>query len=169
MSHSFGSENTSRKNIHNADAVAIKAGGPVFWDSSATASDALGFHAVASDSLPAAQEGLFVGLAVREISAGERGSVQCAGFFQEARIIKMTRAATTDIFASYPAGAVGDILDFLTVTGVQALTRSGAGSATNDGWFAMLMETFVSSTTQASGVNTLLTFGDTLKVFLRSV
>jgi len=111
---------------------------------------------------------LFCGLATKEIPVGGNGQAMTYGFYQEARIIKMTRAATTDVFASYSAGAIGDILDFLTVTGVQALTRSGAGSATNDGWFAQLMETFVSSTTQASSVNALLTFGDTLKVFLRA-
>jgi len=124
---------------------------------------------VASDSLPAAEEGLFCGLATKEIAAGGRGQAMAYGFFQEARIIKMTRAATTDIFASYSAGAIGDVLDFLTVTGVQALTRSGAGAATNGGYFALLMETFVSSTTQASGVNALLTFGDNLKVFVRAL
>lgn len=164
-----GDKNTRRVTVKNGDAVAIKAGGPVFIDTAETSLSTLGYHGVASDSLPVAEEGLFLGLATREIPVGEEGEVVAYGMFQEARIIKMTRAATTDVFASYSAGALGDIMDFLTVTGVQAMTRSGAGSATQGGDFVRLMETFASSTTQASGINTLLTFGDTLKVFVRAI
>lgn len=91
---------------------------------------------------------LFAGIASRAISAGSQGIVQRLGLCRYTKVLRMTRAATTDAWASYPALAIGDVLVVDTVN--NAVSRNAAGASSAYLGFCMAAETAASATTQAS-------------------
>lgn len=126
---------------------------------------------------------LFYGVATGAIAAGATGKVQVFGFCRNAVVLRATRAASTDVWASTAAGAVGDPLIVNTANNClarQAIPSSYVtGTAASDTLalnlamfapFAVLAETLVSATTVAStssNANTAST--SSAKVFLRAL
>jgi hypothetical protein len=160
----------SRNRIRSDEStVTILKGSPVFFTMDGTRD---GIDAVSAEGLAAAKQGFFAGLSTIDIAPGKIRETIIFGTVEYARVVTATRAATTDVWASYAAIATGDILSVLTATGsVQALTRAGAGSA---GVFPMFaaVGTIASATTQASSVGSATFSGSlystsTLKVFVR--
>jgi len=100
----------------------------------------------ASDGL---NHALFVGLSAEYAHAkGQYGDVVIGGYHAQARVLRMTKAASTDIWASFVAFAIGD---YFTIDSVNnALMRSGAAAAAADQYRVAALEAFVSHTTRAS-------------------
>lgn len=92
---------------------------------------------------------LFIGLSGADAHApGRYGDVIMAGYHRAARVLRMTKAASTDIWASFVAIAIGD---YFTIDSVNnALMRSGAGAAIGNPQKIAALEAFVSHTTRAS-------------------
>lgn len=121
------------------------------------------------------------GVATEAIAAGARGRVQIFGFCRNAVIVRATRAATSDAWASTAAGAVGDVLKIQTAD--NAFVRASipasysTGTAATDTLaidlkmflpFAVLAETLASATTVADSAGPVATVStSTAKVFLR--
>lgn len=150
--------------------VTIKRGAPVVLVTAAASSAKFGYGVKSVESLAAAEQGLFFGLATDDIAPAAFGQT-VFGYVINARIIRMTRAASTDVWASTTAIAVGDVLAINTTAGLQAVSRSGAGSALTNRHAIIAFETFASTTTAASsivaGADTSLIFStSTMKVFV---
>lgn len=151
--------------------LTILKGSPCFFAFDATGD---GLDAVSASGLAAASQTMFAGLALQDIAPGKIRETLVHGLCEFARVITSTRAASTDVWVSYSAGAIGDILSINTATndgssGIQALSRVGAGSA---GVFNMfgLAQTYASATTQASSIGGASLYSvSTLKVFVRSL
>lgn len=131
--------------------VTIKKGGPVFADP--TASNP-GLSVLSAESLAAASQGFFMGLAHADIAPAALGEAQISLMFEYGRLLVTTRAASTDVWASYAALAIGDVVDLVTTAGVQGFSRRGAGSAGSvfEGYMAKAGTSFASATTQASSL-----------------
>ena len=106
------------------------------------------------------------GIATKAIAAQQVGQVQVRGVVQTLNVVRMTRAASTDSWASFPAVAVGDQLIINTVANM--MSRSGAGAATITPAMCVAMTTLASATTVASTTSvTGLVSSATIKAFLR--
>lgn len=158
-------------NIKSDEAsITIKSGGPVYLQLD-TVDD--GLAVLSAESLAAADIPLFYGLALSDIGPAVDGQSLVFGVHNAGRIVLATRAATTDVWASYSAGAVGDIMTVVTATGtIQALIRAGANTATTNAMIhARLAGTYASATTIASslGGSASLFSTATAKIFLRAM
>ena len=158
---------------NDPNSLAFKAGAPLFFISNATLR---GLDVKVADGLVAAEGGLFAGFNLSgAMVVGDFGESMVFGFYDYARVLLSTRATTTDVWVSYSAIALGDIMSFITTSGVQAVQRSGAGSATVLGWNVIAAQTLVSFTTQASSVLTAGVVGNStamvtqLRVFVRAL
>lgn len=156
--------------IFNTDTVTIKKGAPCVLDSAAAQSTKFGFGVKSIESLAAAEQGLFMGLATQDIATKTEGDT-VAGYVTNARVLRQSRAASTDVWLSTTAIAVGDVLAMLTAVGVQCLSRSAAGSAFTNIMPVIAFETAASITTIASsstaGADTSLLYSTSiLKVFV---
>lgn len=112
---------------------------------------------------------LFAGIAQNAIVAGQQGLVTRIGLNRYTKVLRQTRAATTDTWASFPAIAVGDLLVVDTVN--NALSRNAAGASSGFLAFAMAAETAASATTLASsgtGASSTAVFSY-IKTHLRSL
>lgn len=170
--------------IKNADTIAILAGAPVFLAGNATDD---GLAVVSANNLSAAKQGLFFGIALTAVAVGAFGESCAFGYFDSARLRITTRAASTDVWASFAAGGIGDNLLPGTGTGVIAASVSADQALTNGGSIALslaaiarLGQTYASATTQASsltvisggtayGLATATAAFTTVKVFVRSL
>lgn len=130
--------------------VTIKAGGPVFFDPDATTRN--GLAVLSAESLAAAEQGFFAGIALADIGPGKFGDAHIFGICRSVRVLLATRAASSDVWASYAAGAIGDIMSLNTGVDAQCVVRSGAGSASNIFWAIRLAELYASATTIASSI-----------------
>lgn len=138
--------------IRNNDpnSTVIKTGAPTFFIDNATLR---GLDVAAADGLAAANQGGFAGFNVSQpLNVGDFGEAMVFGYYDYARIFLSSRATTTDSWASYAAIVLGDIMAFITGSGIQGVSRSGAGSATNLGWWVRAAQTLASATTLASSV-----------------
>lgn len=135
--------------FNNDDTVTILAGGPVFLKPDGTTP---GKSAVSAESLAAARQGFFFGFAIANTGLLADGEAQVFGMFDYARVMLCSRSATSATWASYAALAVGDIMSIVTIAGVQAISQSGAGSASAAGWDIQLGASLPSQTTQASSL-----------------
>jgi hypothetical protein len=138
-----------RKLFFNTDTVAIKAGAPVVLNASATTK--LGFGAKSIESLAAAEQGFFFGLAGQETAVGAYGE-SVFGYVQYSRTVLRSRAASTDTWASVAAGALGDVYSLVTAAGVQGISRSAAGSAITNPQIIKSLEALASIASAASSV-----------------
>src|SRR5262245_56993491 len=103
--------------IKNADTLAILPGAPVFLAGNGTND---GLAIVSANNLAAASKGMFVGIYAGNTNlaaSGGEGESVIFGYFDTARIRITSRAASTDVWASYAAGAIGDMLLPATGTG----------------------------------------------------
>lgn len=114
---------------------------------------------------------LFAGVAPLAIAAGQQGDTIIFGFCQNLRLVRATRAASTDAWASTPAIAVGDNLLINTVH--NAFSFSAAGASTALIAHGVAGATLASATTLASssGGTADTRLGDivSLRAFVRSM
>lgn len=143
--------------FRNSDTLTIKAGAPVFLACTGTED---GLRCVSSNNLAAALQGNYFGIAYAAVAANAFGEAQVFGFNDGTRVRVTTRAASTDVWASYPAGGIGDALIPVTGTGTAAGSTdadqafSNAGSAAFSVYAKLrLGVTYASQTTQASSLN----------------
>lgn len=145
----------------------LRQGSPCFMDLTPAIPDPRGGAGVVTpEGLASAQQVFFAGLNTGADSVpggdclfGQYAESIVYGFYDYCRVLLSTRATSTDVWASYAAVALGDIMSFVTTSGVQAVQRSAAGSASNQGWWINAAQSLVSATTQASSVTTP-TFGN---------
>ena len=91
---------------------------------------------------------LFAGVASQTIAAGKQGIITISGYSVFVKVLRQTRAASTDVWATTPAYAVGEVLTIDTVNNVMNRSASIAASA-----FLPLMvvaQTLASAATLAS-------------------
>lgn len=133
--------------------IVIRSGSPVFLQLDGVDD---GLAVLSAENLSAHENDLCMGLVLGDILPGGDGKARAFGMVVNARIITATRAATTDPWASYPAGVIGDFLSIVTATGnVQGLIRAGSGSQSSSrGIYFRLASAYASSTTQASSLGT---------------
>jgi hypothetical protein len=161
--------NRHRAKIRSAETtVTIKKGAPTFYNMNGTND---GIDALSAEAIPAAKHGFFAGIAMQDVEPGRIKEVLTHGTCEYARLLTASRAATTDVWASYPAGVTGDVLSVLSGAGLQAFSRAGAASAGILPW-AVLAGTYASATTQASSVGSANFSASTwsvslVKVFIR--
>lgn len=86
--------------------------------------------------------------------AGQYMDVVVGGWAPTTRLLKATRAASTDAWPSYPAGAIGDQLAVDTVN--NAMTRIGSVAQSVFPGVGNLLETYASATTVASSAYTAI-------------
>jgi len=110
-----------------------------------------GFDVVSANSGAAAKATtLFAGIVAENMLAGKVGQAQVFGFVTAIKVVRQTRAASTDSWASFPAVAVGDVLNVETVAnGASRSAAGGAGAMGN----IIAGETLASATTLASGAS----------------
>lgn len=142
--------------VKNADTLIIPKGAPSFYDPTQTG-DKLGLAVLSDTALAAANQGFFAGIAKADIGIARFGDSECYGLVP-CRVIVATRSATSAVWASYVALAIGDIMGFSSAVSAQAIIRLGAGSADSAGYLIRAASSYASSTTQAStlGVSTAL-------------
>lgn len=75
-------------------------------------------------------KGLLFGVALSNIAAGYPGEALVFGFHQSLRILRQTRAASTDVWASEAARSVGEFLSVDTVNNVFVTASSAIGALT---------------------------------------
>jgi len=146
--------------------VTIKQGGPVFLKADGTDP---GKSVVSAESLAAALQPFFFGFALMDVAVGADADAIAFGMYDYARVLLTSRSATDATWASYSAGALGDIMAINTVAGVQAMQRTGAGSASVMGFDVVLGATYASQTTLASslGIAGSQYWTTQLRVFIR--
>ena len=161
--------------IKNNGTAAIPTAAPVFLSINGTDD---GIAVLNATDAAAAKQNLFAGVIVSGSSGpgsslaanGGFGEAQVFGFCQSARLVRMTRAASSDSYASATAIAVGDILQVNTISGVDAFSRNGAG-ATNTAFpvavAAQTLASYAGAATTSS--DTSLAVTTTIKVFLRAM
>lgn len=102
----------------------------------------------ASDSSAAKATSFLAGIALEDIAVGAKGKVQVRGYIDKVKLIRATRAATTDSYATQAAVAIGDQLIVNTVG--NGMSRSGAGAASAAGPLVAAIGTLASAASQAS-------------------
>lgn len=155
-------------NVKNGETTAIEPGELVVFAMSGTDDGLLVKRP--SSMAAATAHSFFAGIVKDRLPAdgSKMGTAQIFGFCRRAKIVRMTRAASTDAWASYPAWAAGDRLIVNTVA--DALSRSDAGAATVNPGVAIAIDTLASATTIASGTaSTGLAVTAWAEVFLRAL
>lgn len=173
MNHKFWNRNSSEgiriavKNIETS--AAIEAGTPMIYGFTGTDD---GFGVVLPTSSSAAKVGAFlVGIATKRLAAGVQDEAcQIYGFNRNTRVVRGTRAASTDAWPTFAAFAIGDILSVDTVN--NCCGRFGAASNLAVKWPMVAAESAVSVTTMASSVlgqnaASATAYIQTMKTYLR--
>lgn len=134
-------------------ALTIKRGAPVVLTSLAANSAKFGYGVKSIESLAAAEEGFFLGMATEDIAPAAQ-STTVFGYVANTRVLVNSRSASSAVWPSTTGILIGDILDFITVVGVQAVSRVGAGSALSaaNNTPIQAFESYASTTTQASSI-----------------
>lgn len=155
--------------VHNpSTSVTIPVGAPCFFIMNGT-SDGLDVQN-ANAAAGAGQE--FVAGVVSTptgLAPGAFGEAQVYGLCQYTRIQTATRPTSTDTYNSFTAITVGDIMQVVTLTGVDAFSRSGAGSATAIVHNVVAVGVYTSTASQSSSFDTTSRTAITtsLRTFLR--
>ena len=131
MKKSLGNDKRSLNSdyiqVQNNSASAIAQGAPAIFEMDGT-DDGVSVHN-ASDAAATTATSFLAGIAVKAIPAGARGQVQVRGFIDNLLIIRATRAASTDTFATLAAISKGQDLIINTVGNGMSLGAAGAASA----------------------------------------
>ena len=155
---------TARITCYNSDAAQIPRGAPVFLNYTAAGEEK--YVALPSTGSAAKNTFLCQGLATANVPVGEWGEFLVAGFHFAAKVIRQSRAASTDSYASVAAIAVGD---YFTIDSVNnGLARSGAGAASIGPAMFAALETSVSlasTVSTTSDTSVAVTIG--LKMLVR--
>jgi len=158
--------------VKNNTAAAIPMGAPVFMSFNGTDD---GLAVIGANAASAVQQNMLAGIivapglgAVTGLTAnGGFGEAQVFGFCQSTRLVRQTRATSTDSYASAAAVSVGDILQVNTLTNVDALSDAGAGVTATVFPFARAAQTLASAASSASTTADTSIFKTTLiKTFL---
>lgn len=160
---------------YNAGTGAISAGTPVFLAQGKLASSLSapittganrndGIYVLsAAEGYAAPAQGFHLGICQATVQAGEYVSIRCFGFVNRLIVNIMTRAASTDNWASYPAVSEGQPI----VPNSQGYTTAGATqSAAYEGILAMEAVSSSASTT-SSTADTRLTITAAVRAFVR--
>jgi len=158
-------------NVINADANTIPFGSPVFFDFNGTRD---GRAVVDANSAAAAKQGLFAGILLQTLATGQAGEAIVFGMFEKVSVIRATRAATTDSFASQSAIAVGDVMGFVSGSAINGMSRAAAAASTNTPNFVIAGEVAASLASSAAsdvtGSLSSLTMNSLyLKCFIRAM
>lgn len=152
MNHKMWSRDKAEDNLIGVKNIEttldIEAGRPMIFAMSGT-DDGLGV--VLPSSSTAAKIGAFTaGVAVRTLGAGKQGDCQVYGFNRNTKVVRGTRAASTDAWPSFAAFAIGDILSVDSTN--NCFGRFGAASNLAVKWPFVIAEALASVTTMASSV-----------------
>lgn len=121
-----------------------------------------------SSSTAAKATNFFAGVALEDIPAGQTGKARIFGVVEVCRIVRQTRAASTNTLQTQAALAIGDQLIVNTVA--NAMSRSGAGAASAAPAMVCALETLASvasSATTTSFTDTAVTAN--IKAFVRAM
>jgi hypothetical protein len=155
-------------NVKNDESTALETGELVVYAMDGT-DDGLAVEKPSSSSAAMATT-FFAGVVKDRLPADgtKMGTAQIHGFCRRARIVRQTRAASTDSFASFVALALGDRLIIDTVN--NAFSRSDAGAQSAAQAFAVMAETIASAASSASATSdTRTAITAWAKVFLRAL
>lgn len=135
--------------IRNAEtSTTISAGSPVFYKFGGDDYDGVDVIGAATQASAAKSVSCIAGVAVDTLTAGKTGRALVYGLIKNARFIRMTKAASTDIWASMAAVAVGDVWGAETVNnGIGAVATA---LASNYLPFIVAAQSLASTTTAAS-------------------
>lgn len=132
--------------IENNGSAAIDEGAPAIFEMDGTDD---GYSAEnASDSTAAKATSFLAGIALDSIAVGAKGKLQVRNYIDKVKLVRATRAASTDSYASSPAVAIGDQLIVDTVG--NGMSRSGAGAASAAVPLAAAVGTLASLASSAS-------------------
>lgn len=141
---------TTLVQVKNADTVAIPNGSPICFAYNGT-DDGLAVVLPSTGGVTKASN-LFAGVCnfsgSTSLPVGSIGDAQFFGMVTNARLLLVTRSATSAVWPSYAAIAVGDALAVETVNNV--FTDLAAGAQTAFGVQAVAAAAIASATTQAS-------------------
>ena len=152
--------------VNNGSGAALPAGQPVAFDMDGTRDGR--DVSPATTAAAAKASSLFAGVPPLVIADNTSGMVQVFGFTDNLIYAHMTRAASTDTWASYPALAVGDIMNIDTVGSGFVRSAAGAASAVLGAFVAA--GTLASATTLASSIgSTALRLTTAISAFLRAM
>lgn len=144
--------------VKNAEAsVTIKKGAPIFADPASSAAGGAGLEVKSAELLADVNQPFFFGLAAAEIAPGDPGEAVVFGFYDSARVMLRTRSATDADWASVEAHSIGEGLDFVTLAGVQAVSKMGTIGPTNVMPALVLAQTY-SSLASIAGTDYTATF-----------
>lgn len=150
--------------VQNNGAAAIAEGAPAIYEMDGT-DDGLSAEN-ASDSNAAGASGGLAGVALESIAVSAYGKVQTRGYVDKVVLVRATRAATTDSYATLAAIAKWDQLIVNTVG--NGFSRSGAGAASAALPKVCAIGTLASSASQASTTSdSSLQKTTTITAFLR--
>jgi hypothetical protein len=131
--------------------VTILAGSPVFGLLTTSAGSVVGRDCVSGSEATSAETPFFLGCAINSMGPGAEGYAQLSLYQENVRIVLNSRAASTDVFATQPAIALGDVLVPVTgLSGVFGWKRSSAVPTDGSTW-ARAANTYA---TQASSATT---------------
>lgn len=141
-----------RLNVKNGEAsTAITLGTPVCFPLNLTAD---GYGVVLPSTATATGAGFAAGIAVPTKStgagAGEPFDVIQVGFCNFTKLVRGTRAATTDAWPTFPAIGIGDILTINTVANAVAFSATANGQPNPIGCAGLASATASGGLTQAS-------------------
>lgn len=134
-----------RRTFKNGGTKAIAAGQPVILAMNGT-NDGVAVH-LPSESTAAKATTLFKGIALQAAAVGDYFDV-AVGYVRNVTVVRQTRAATTDSFASAAAVAVGDRMYPDTVG--DGMLRSDAGAAGITPVIGVALDTLASKASSAS-------------------
>ena len=146
--------------------ITIPAGSPVCFTMSGTNDGGL-VEAPQSATSIAIGAMLVAGVAVKAIPPGETGEFVVNGYVAELRVIRGTRGASTDSYASSPAIVVGDIAYLETVANGVSRAAAAASNSGGAGQFVLLEAAASSASAASTTSDTSTSRVDTLKAFVR--
>lgn len=152
--------------VRNGSGGTLSAGRPTAFDMDGTRDG----RDVSSATTAAAAKAtsLFAGVPPIDIADNDSGMVQVFGFIDNLMYAHVTRAASTDAWASYPALAVGDVMSIDTVGNGFNRSAAGAASAFLAGFVGA--QTLASATTLASSIGgSELTLTTQINALLRAM
>ena len=149
--------------VQNNGSAAIAEGAPAIFEMDGTNDGDSAENA--SDSTAAKTEFL-AGVALASIGVSSRGRVQVRGYIDKIKLIRATRAASTDTYPTVPAVAIGDVMIVNTVG--NGFSRSAAGAATIHPGAVVAVGTLASRASSAATTSDSSTeFTGTIDAYLR--
>lgn len=140
--------------VRNSLTVSIPQGAPVFFALNGT-NDGLDVTNANTVGSAAGQEAI-AGIVATPggLLPNGYGEAQVYGICQTTRVVTATRTTSTDSYNSFAAVATFDILQINTLSGVDGLSRSGAGSVTANLHNMLAAQAYTSTASQSSSFDT---------------